>query len=101
MSLAKRIALAFSLGLFVGINTALSNGFSLTIAVRDGLIFSVVVSIYVAIISWGIGIAEEKGYPVRGIFFLLLFLNVIGIVILLLLPNRKEKAAAGMITPEE
>lgn len=91
MSLVKRIALAFSLGIYVGISTALSNGASLNIAVRDGLIFSVIISVYVAIVSWGIKIAEDKGYPVRGAFFLVLLTNIIGIIILKILPIRKEK----------
>jgi hypothetical protein len=90
MSLLKRIALAFSLGLFIGINISLSYGATLPAAIGDGLIFSVFICILVALVSWGMDIAENKGYPFGVGFWLALLLNIIGIAILLLLPVRRD-----------
>ena len=88
MSLKKRIALAFTLGLFIGINISISNGANLLTAIRDGLIFSLVLTIIVALIDWGMKITKEKGYPLWVGFVLVLFLNIIGIIILFLLPTH-------------
>jgi hypothetical protein len=91
MSLKRRIGLAFTLGLFIGINIAMSNGANLQTAITEGLIFSLIISAVVALISWGLKLTTEKGYPVWVGFVLVLFLNIIGILILLLLPNRSIK----------
>jgi hypothetical protein len=90
MSLKKRIGLAFTLGLFIGINISISNGSNLLTALRDGIIFSLIITSIVALITWGMNISKEKGYPIWVGFVLVLFLNIIGIIILLLIPIHSK-----------
>jgi hypothetical protein len=90
MDLKKRIGLAFTLGLFIGINISISNGANLPTAIRDGLIFSLIITFIVALIDWGMKLTKEKGYPIWVGFVLVLFLNIIGIIILLLLPTHSK-----------
>jgi hypothetical protein len=88
MSLLKRVALIFTLGMFFGINISISNGSKLLTAIRDGLLFSIIISFVVILIDWGMKISKEKGYPIWIGFILALFLNIIGIIFLKLLPIR-------------
>jgi hypothetical protein len=90
MSLKKRIGLAFTLGLFIGINISISNGANLQTAIRDGFIFSLIITSIVALIAWGMNLTKEKGYPIWIGFVLVLFLNIIGIIILLLIPTHSK-----------
>jgi hypothetical protein len=90
MSLKKRIGLAFTLGLFIGINISISNGANLLTAIRDGFIFSLIITSIVALISWGMNLSKEKGYPIWVGFVLVLFLNIVGIIILLLMPIHSK-----------
>jgi len=92
MSLKKRIGLTFSLGLLIGINISTSNGANLPTAIRDGFIFSLIITFIVALITWGMNLTKEKGYPIWVGFVLALFLNIIGIIILLLMPIREKKS---------
>jgi hypothetical protein len=55
---------------------------------QAGFIFAVLVGIIVAMLSWGIDIAVKKGYPAWVGLFLVLFLNVFGLVIIAVLPDR-------------
>jgi len=90
MNLKKRIGLAFTLGLFIGINISISNGSNLLTALRDGFIFSLIITTIVVLINWGMNLTKEKGYPIWVGFVLVLFLNIIGIIILLLLPIHSK-----------
>jgi hypothetical protein len=90
MTLTKRIALAFTLGLFIGVNISISNGANILSALGDGFIFALCITFVVAIISWGMDIAKAKGYPIWVGFVLALFLNIIGIMILFLLPSHTK-----------
>jgi hypothetical protein len=85
-----RLGLAFTLGLFIGINISISNGANLLTAIRDGFIFSLIITFIVALISWGMNLTKEKGYPIWVGFVLVLFLNIIGIIILLLMPIHSK-----------
>ena len=91
MNLKQRLGLAFTLGLLIGINISISNGANLLTAIRDGFIFSLIITSIVALISWGLNLSKEKGYPIWVGFVLVLFLNIIGIIILLLLPSHLKK----------
>jgi len=91
MSFLQRIGLAFTLGIFIGTNISTSNGLPLPTAIRNGLIFAIIITIIVALITWGSTISKDKGYPYWFSFMLVLFLNIIGIIILVLLPVRTKK----------
>ena len=93
MGTLKRIGIASAVALLIGANISLSNGNPLTTAIRDGLLFSIVVAYIVAIIAWGLKLSAAKGYPVWAGFGLALFLNIIGIAVLWLLPDRKKPGA--------
>jgi hypothetical protein len=95
MSLIKRVALVFTMGMFFGTNISISNGSTLLTAIRDGLFFSIIISFVVILIDWGINIAKEKCYPIWIGFVLALLLNVIGILILKLLPIRTNTNSTG------
>jgi len=93
MGTLKRIGIASAVALLIGANISLSNGNPLTTAIRDGLLFSIVVAYIVAIIAWGLKLSAAKGYPAWAGFGLALFLNIIGIAVLWLLPDRKKPGA--------
>lgn len=88
MKSSTRILIGFIVSFLLGIVISLLNGRSLALAFQAGLLFAVLVGIIVAMLSWGIDIAVKKGYPAWVGFFLVLFLNVFGLLILAVLPNR-------------
>ncbi len=81
-----RIGLALIRGFLVGFVISLANGVDFASALQRGLIFALIVGAIVAILSWGMDIAVEKGYPGWLGFILVLFLNVIGLIILAVVP---------------
>lgn len=83
-----RIGLALVLGLLIGAVTSFVNGRDPVSAMQTGLGFALLVAVVVAILSWGMDMALEKGYPGWLGFLLALFLNIAGLVILALLPSR-------------
>jgi len=88
MKPSTRIFIGFIVSFLLGFVISLLNGRSLSSAFQAGLIFTVLVGIIVAMLSWGIDIAAKKGYPAWIGFFLVLFLNIFGLLILAALPNR-------------
>jgi hypothetical protein len=82
-----RIGLAFALGFLISISVSLANGKDWLGAFQTGLYFAMLIGVFVAILSWGIDIAVEKGYPNWFGFILALCLNALGLIILALLPN--------------
>lgn len=93
-------SLAFLLGFGIGMIATLYNGLSLTSALTNSLIFALVV-LYAALISlWGMSLAIHKGYAEWLGFLLGLVLNLIGILILYILPRRSAQEPAGEIDRE-
>lgn len=83
-----RIAVAALGGMILGVVVSLLNGRGLAAALIGGVQFSVVLVVIVAVIDWAVGISRRKGYaPWLGVV-LVLFLNVVGAVVLLILPNH-------------
>jgi len=88
MKSGTRIFIGFIVSFLLSIFISLLNGRSLASAFQAGFFFAVLVGMIVAMLSWGIDIAVKKGYPAWVGFFLVLFLNVFGLLILAVLPNR-------------
>lgn len=87
----ERILLAVLASLVVGLVISLINGMDILSAIKGALIFSVFTGAVVAVLSWAVDYAREKGYSTWLAIFLVLFLNVFGILILLLLPDRSPE----------
>ena len=83
-----RIVLAFIIGLLVGSVISFLNGRGLLLSIKAGFSFAVFVAFVVSMLSWGIDIAVKKGYPDWVGFFLVLVLNILGLLILAILPNK-------------
>ena len=95
MSKKMFLGLAFMFSFVIGILFALNNGLPLSRALANSLIFGIIV-VYIALVSlWGVSIASDKGYSEWLGFLLGLFLNLLGIVVLLILPRRKAQKSAG------
>jgi hypothetical protein len=88
MKSGTRIFIGVIVSFLLGLAISLLNGRTLASALQAGFLFAVLVGIIVAMLSWGIDIAVKKGYPAWIGFFLVLFLNVFGLVILAVLPDR-------------
>jgi len=95
MKSSTRIVLAFIIGLFLGVVIPIINGMGLLLALQSGFIFAILVAIIVSMLSWGIDIAMSKGYPDWAGFFLVFFLNIFGLLLLAILPN-KAKLLTGL-----
>jgi hypothetical protein len=88
MKSSTRIFIALIVSFVLGFAISLLNGQSLVSALQSGFFFAVLVAVIVAMLSWGIDIAVKKGYPDWAGFFLVLILNVFGLLLLAILPNR-------------
>ena len=88
MKSSTRIFIGIIVSFLLGFAISLINGRSLASALQAGFLFAVLVGIIVAMLSWGIDIAVKKGYPDWVGFFLVFFLNVVGLLILAVLPNK-------------
>ncbi len=88
MNSSTRIILAFAISLVAGVFLSLFNGIDLLLSLHSGFTFAIFTGIIVAFLSWGIDIAINKGYPSWAGFTLVLILNILGLVILMLLPKR-------------
>jgi len=86
MNTWSRTGLAFVLGLSIGTFISFVNGRDFVSALQAGFGFAVLVGFIVAVLSCGMDIAVEKGYPGWLGFLLVLCLNIVGLVILALLP---------------
>lgn len=88
MKTATRVISAFTLAFAVGVTLASVNGQDTLTALRSSLIFASITAALVALLSFGIEKAEDKGYPAWLGLLLVVLLNVLGLVILTLLPVR-------------
>lgn len=85
---STRIAVAALGGMILGVVVSLINGRDSVAALIGGVQFSILLALIVAIIDWAVGISTRKGYgPWLGVV-LVVFLNVLGAVILLILTDH-------------
>jgi hypothetical protein len=86
MNTWTRTGLALVLGLSIGTFISLVNGRDFVAALQAGFGFALLVGFIVALLSCGMENALEKGYPGWFGFLLVLCLNIVGLMILALLP---------------
>lgn len=88
MKSSTRILLALIISFLLSVFISFSNGRDLLLSLESGFIFAITVATIVAMLSWGMDIAGEKGYSGWVGFLLVLILNVLGLVLLALVPNK-------------
>jgi len=88
MKSSIRIILSFVISFILGVVISLSNGRDLLSSLQSAFIFAIIVATIIAMLSWGIDIAVKKGYSDWVGFLLVLILNILGLVILAVLPNK-------------
>ena len=98
MKSSIRIILALALGFVIGGLASLANGQGLLLSLQASLILSFLVGVIVAVLSWGMDIAEEKGYPGWLGFLLALIFNFLGLIILMLLPTPKRQKGKNRVS---
>jgi hypothetical protein len=91
MKSSARIVLALVIAFPAGVVISLFNGRDFLSSIQSAFLFSIFTAAIAAFLSWGIDIAESKGYPGWLGFLLVLFLNILGLAILLIiLPSKTE-----------
>jgi hypothetical protein len=95
MKTATRVISALALSFFVGLTLAVINGQHILTALRSSVIFASITTALIALLSFGIEKAEDKGYPAWLGVLLVVFLNVLGLIILTILPRRTAAPAAS------
>jgi len=95
MNTWTRTGLALVLGLCIGTFTSFVNGRDFVSALQTGFGFALLVGFIVALLSCGMDIALEKGYPGWLGFLLVLCLNIFGLVIIALLPASRGQRIQG------
>ncbi len=88
MDSKTRIVLAFVLGYCISLIVSILNGRAFFLALQSSLAFAVIVTVIVALLSWGMEIAAHKGYSEWLGFWLVLILNVFGLLLLVILPQK-------------
>ena len=88
MKSSIRIILSFIISFILGVVISLSNGRDLLSSLQSAFIFAIIAATIVAMFSWGIDIAVKKGYSNWVGFLLVLILNILGLAILAVLPNK-------------
>ncbi len=88
MKSSLRISIALVVSFVLGLAISLFNGRNPILALQAGLVFAVLVGILVGLLSWGMEIASKKGYPDWAGFLAVLFLNVPGLLLLVILPSK-------------
>jgi hypothetical protein len=83
-----RTASAFILGFVIGLVVSMLNGGGAAVSISAAAVFGLLVGIVVAILSWAFNYAEAQGYSGWLGFFLVLILNILGVLLLLMLPAR-------------
>jgi hypothetical protein len=88
--------MAMLLGFVIAVAVSLLNGGDLLGSVLSGLVLAVIVGVIVAVLSWAVDTARTKGYGAWVGVLLVILLNLVGVVLLLLLPARQGSAARPM-----
>lgn len=86
--------LAFLLGWTSGMIACLVNQLPLGDVLLRSLSFGILVAAIVALLAWASETAEQKGYPSWLGFWLVAILNILGMFIVWLLPDRETKPKA-------
>jgi hypothetical protein len=97
MKTVTRVSSALALSFVVGVALASANGQDTLTALRSSVSFASITAALVALLSFGMEKAEDKGYPGWIGLLLVVFLNVLGLVILTLLP----RCAAERTSPSQ
>jgi len=85
-----KVLIATLAGLVVALVVSLINGRNLVQSVLSGLILALIAGILVAVLSWAMDTAQAKGYRAWVGVLLIVLLNLVGVVVLLLLPSKKS-----------
>jgi hypothetical protein len=83
-----RIVMAFVISFTLTVVLACVNGQTLLAALQSAFGFAILTTFLVTMLSWGIELAERKGFPGWAGFLLVLIFNVFGLLILIILPAR-------------
>jgi len=94
MKTTNRVTAALALSFFVGVTLASINGQDMMTALRSSVIFASITGAVIALLSLGMEKAEDKGYPASLGLLLVVLLNVLGLIILTILPRRSTVPAA-------
>src|SRR5262245_45066812 len=94
MKTLTRVISALALSFVVGVILASTNGQDTLTALRSSVSFAIITAALVALLSFGMEKAEDKGYPVWFGLLLVVFLNVLGLLILTLLPRYAAERTA-------
>lgn len=85
--------MAILMGFVAGLAISLANGRALAPSLISALEFAAITGVIVAALAWASGASERKGYsPWLGIL-LVPILNVVGIIVVLLLPAQNRSKA--------
>ena len=87
----KRIAVAVALAFAIALTVSLANGLAAPLALRNSLLFTLLVTAIVAVLDWAMAAAQRKDYSPWLGFWLVIVLQLLGIVMLLILPARSAK----------
>jgi hypothetical protein len=90
MKTVPRVISALALSFVVGVTLASANGQDGLTALRSSVSFASITAALVALLSFGMEKAQDKGYPRWIGLLLVVFLNVLGLVILTLLPDDRR-----------
>ena len=88
--IAKRTMLAIILGFTIALVISLLNGRTIAQASYAAAILAALTGLIVGVLSWAVYHASRKGYPGWLGFILVFFLNILGIMILFLLPKMQQ-----------
>jgi hypothetical protein len=91
----KVIALLSMLILTVAFVIALFNRQSVALALQNAIVFAGFVCLLMVFLHIGASIAEGKGYPTWFGVVITFLLNIVGLLILLMLPSKSKSANIG------
>lgn len=91
ISVSKRTLAAISLGSIVALVISILNGRTFAQALYAAVLLALIIGFIVGLLSWAIDYTVRKGYQGWLGFMLVLFLNIFGVIILVLLPSRNGR----------
>ncbi|MFU8773325.1 MAG: hypothetical protein ACNA8H_13015 [Anaerolineales bacterium] len=88
MTSRQRTLAGVALGFIIAFVVSLLTGQNFIQSIYSAIFIAVIVGVLVAVLSWAIEYAQKKGYPGWLGFVLVLMLNILGVFILIILPDR-------------